>query len=109
MIVVENADGHEEVSMVEDSTLSETKEFHDAEPVHNSSMHDLTGSSTTANTFTLKIHIGKHIATALVDTGSDISFMQAKFAIKSNCKISTVEKIKIAGANGQPCSVNLHA
>jgi hypothetical protein len=69
--------------------------------VHNLSLHALTGTSTTATTFTLKIHIGKQIATTLVDTGSDLSFIQAKFAIKSNCKISAVEKIKVAAANGE--------
>ena len=87
VLVVENANGQEEISVVENSTLSENEEFHDAEavPVHNLSLHALTGTSTTATTFTLKIHIGKQIATTLVDTGSDLSFIQAKFAIKSNC------------------------
>lgn len=99
---MENVEGHEEIAVVEDSTPSEPEEFHDAEPtpVQHLSMHALTGSFTAASTFTLKLQFGKHIATALVDTGSDISFMQAKFAIKSKCHISSVEKIKVAVANG---------
>jgi hypothetical protein len=100
---MENAEGQEEISVVEDSTLSESEEFHDAEPtpVHNLSMHALTGSFTAASTFTLKLQFGKHVATALVDTGSDISFMQAKFAIQSKCQISTVDRVKVAVANGE--------
>jgi len=102
LLVMENVEGHEEFAVVEDSTPSEPEEFHDAEPtpVQHLSMHALTGSFTAASTFTLKLQFGKHIATALVDTGSDISFMQAKFAIKSKCHISSVEKIKVAVANG---------
>jgi hypothetical protein len=103
---MENAEGQEEISVVEDSTVSEHEEFHDAKPTpyHHLSMHALTGSFTAASTFTLKLHFGKHIATALVDTGSDISFMQAKFAIHSNCKITSVDKITVVVANGENMS-----
>jgi hypothetical protein len=41
------------------------------------------------------------MATALIDTGSDISFISAKLAIKSNTTISTVSPVKVVAANGK--------
>ena len=85
VIVMINSNGQEEVAVVEDSALSEDGEFQDAQqsPVHQISMHALCGTATMASAFTLRPHIGNKIATALVDTGSDISFMSAKFAVKA--------------------------
>jgi len=66
VIVVENEEGKEEVAVISYDTTSEDAEFHDAEPTPKVqiSMHALTGISTQANTFTLKLHIGNHVAIA---------------------------------------------
>lgn len=102
VILVEDAQGKEEVAVVEDATNSEDGEYHDAQPhqVATVSMHALCGTLTASTTFTLKLHIGHHIATALVDTGSDISFINAKFAVKIKCHISNVSTVQVAAANG---------
>ncbi|RLN10016.1 retrotransposon protein, putative, unclassified [Panicum miliaceum] len=103
VILVQNAEGQEEVAVVEDAEQSDDAEFHDAEaiPTLNISMHALTGIPSMASTFALKLRIGTSIAVALVDSGSDESFMNAKFAVNSNCKISQVSMAKVAAANGK--------
>ena len=103
VILVENEEGKEEVPVIEDAELSEDPEFHDAEtvPTVNISMHALTGLPSAASTFALKIHIGKYTAVALVDSGSDESFINAKFAVKTNCKITSVPRVNVAAANGK--------
>ena len=100
---MENEEGKEEVAVIEDAELSEDPEFHDAEtvPTVNISMHALTGLPSAASTFALKIHIGKYTAVALVDSGSDESFINAKFAVKTNCKITSVPRVNVAAANGK--------
>jgi len=57
MILVENAEGKEEVAVVDDSTQSEDGEYYDAKtvPVAQVSMHALCGSTTSATVFTLKL------------------------------------------------------
>jgi hypothetical protein len=108
VIVMENSSGQEEVAVVEDTTLSEDGEFQDAQqsPIHQISMHALCGTASMASTFTLKFHIGNKIATALVDTGSDISFMSAKFAVKSKCAVQNVHAIQVAAVDGVHMSSN---
>lgn len=103
VILVENAEGKEEVAVVEDGNSSEEVEFHDAQPMPTIqiSMHALHGLPSHANTFTLRLKIGNYVATALVDTGSDASFINSKFAIKSKCGISEIEPVNVAAANGQ--------
>lgn len=100
---MENAEGKEEVAVVEDGNSSEEVEFHDAQPMPTIqiSMHSLHGLPSHANTFTLRLKIGNYVATALVDTGSDASFINSKFAIKSKCGISEIEPVNVAAANGQ--------
>ena len=103
VILVENAEGQEEVAVVNDETTSEEAEFHDAEatPQVQISMHALTGVSTQANAFTLKIHIGNKVAIALVDSVSDVSFINDKFAIKTCLTISSASEITVTAANGK--------
>ena len=57
MILVENAEGKEEVAVVDDSTQSEDGEYYDAKTVlvAQVSMHALCGSTTSATVFTLKL------------------------------------------------------
>jgi hypothetical protein len=62
------------------------------------SVQALTGTPSVIGTFTLKLHINNHIATTLVDSGSDAIFIHPKFAIKENSDISAVEKVTIAAA-----------
>jgi hypothetical protein len=64
------------------------------------SMHALSGTSSPASTLTLKLQIGNKTAIALVDSGSDASFINAKFAVKAKCKIQSVSEVKVAAASG---------
>jgi hypothetical protein len=102
MILVENSKGKEEIAVVDDSTQSEDGEYFDAQPasVVQVSLHALCGTMPLAHPFTLKLHIGNSSAIALVDSGSDISFISAKFATRNNCKISATSPIQVAAANG---------
>lgn len=45
--------------------------------------------------------IGTKTATTLVDSGSDVSFINAKFAVKTKCKISNAPKVQIVVADGK--------
>lgn len=103
VILVENAEGREEVAVVEDGSSSEEAEFHDAQQLNTIqiSMHALSGTPTKNNTFTLKLKIGSLTAIALIDSGSDASFINAKFAVKSKCSILEFESVRVAAANGQ--------
>lgn len=98
-----NAEGKEEVGVVEDGQSSDEDEFQDAQqiPTLKVSMHALLGSPTTAHTFTLKLKIGGSTTIALVDTGSDASFITTKLAVKANCKITIVDTVAITAANGK--------
>lgn len=62
-------------------------------------MHALSGSSSPASTFTLKLQIGNKTAIALVDSGSDAAFINAKFAVKAKCKIQSVSEVKVAATS----------
>lgn len=64
------------------------------------SMHAMSGTSSEASTFTLKVKIGKIHAIALVDNGSMATFMTPSIALKAQCKISNHAPIKVAVANG---------
>lgn len=77
-------DGKEEMALVEDGETSDEGEYQDAEqiPTVQISMHALAGISSQARTFTLRLQLGSVFATALVDSGSDVSFVNAKFALK---------------------------
>jgi hypothetical protein len=104
VILMESAEGKQELGVVQDGpTEEEEAEYFDAEqiPVMQLSLHALLGTAHPANTFTLQLQIGKHIATALVDTGTDVSFINAKFAIKANIVISPVSAVQVVVANGK--------
>lgn len=93
-----NAQGKEEVAAVEDSTPSEEGEFFGAQqmPALQTSMHALYGTPTSATTFTLELLLGNQTAIALVDSGSDASFINGKFAVKSQTKTSVVSSVQVA-------------
>jgi hypothetical protein len=101
--VLQNDEGKEEIGVIEDGTLSEEAEFFDAEqvPIMQLSINALLSTSHITNTFTLQVKIGKHTATSLVDTGSDTSFINAKFALKTKHPISTIQPVKVVAANGK--------
>lgn len=46
------------------------------------------------------------VVAALVDSGSDASFINAKFALKTNYTISTFDKIQVTTANGKEMLTN---
>jgi hypothetical protein len=73
VIVMQTANGKEEIGVVEDDTIAEDAEFFDAEqvPIMQLSINALLGTSHPTNTFTLQVQIGKHSAITLVDTRSD--------------------------------------
>lgn len=102
---MEKDEGKEEIAVIEDSIVAEEGEKFDAPqiPVMQLSIHALAGTAHPTNTFTLKVQIGKHWATALFDSGNDTSFISAKFAIKTNTPISTVSSMQVATANGKKC------
>jgi hypothetical protein len=91
-----SAEGKEELGVVEDAQF-EDGEYFDVEQVlvMQISLQALLGTSHPTNTFTLQIYMGKSTASALVDTGSDVSFIHPKFAIKTNQTISTVPTVKV--------------
>lgn len=63
-------------------------------------MHALQGTPSKASTFTLKLHFGDKTTIALVDSGNDASFINAKFAIRSKCPLVNIEPVRITAANG---------
>lgn len=100
---MEMLEGKEEFAVLEDDAASEEGEFHDAQPIPTLqvSMHALCGTPTTVHTFTLKLSVGNKTAIALVDTGSDASFNNTKFALNSKCPISNDSVVQISAANGK--------
>ena len=102
VILVQNEEGKEEVAVIVDADQEDDAEFQDAEniPTVQISMHALSGSYSPASSFTLKLQIGNKTAIALVDSGSDASFINAKFAVKAKCKIQSVSEVKVAAATG---------
>ena len=79
MILVENAEGKEEVVVVEDSTPSEEGEYFDAQP---------------------NPAVQVSLNAQWIDSGSDISFIIAKFVVKHNFKLSPAPPLQVAAANG---------
>lgn len=63
------------------------------------SMHAISGTSSKASTFTLKVKIGGYYATALIDSGSTTTFITPKVALKDANKIINDSPIQIAIAN----------
>ena len=63
-------------------------------------MHALCGAKPSSTTFTLKVQIGNTTAHALVDSGSDASFISTKFVVTSKCQISEVPPVQVIAANG---------
>ena len=63
-------------------------------------MHALCGSTPSATVFTLKLQFGKITVVALIDSGSDISFINAKFATKHKFQIAATSHLQVAAANG---------
>jgi len=102
MILVETPEGKEEIAVVDDTTQSDDGEYFDATtiPISQVSMHALCGSTSSATMFTLKLQFDKHSSVALVDTGSDISFIDAKFATRHKFMISPTSPLQVAAANG---------
>ncbi|WVZ49773.1 hypothetical protein U9M48_001102, partial [Paspalum notatum var. saurae] len=105
VILVPNDQGQKEVAVIEDSDQNGQECFQDApeEPqIHtiHISQHAIQGTLSGASTFILKINMGSKMATALVDTGSDTSFITPKFALKANCAIQPAPKIQVAAADG---------
>lgn len=103
VIVMENAEGKEEIGVILDNEEEAEPEYFDAEhiPVMQLSNNALLGTVHPTNTFTLQVQLGKHVATALVDTGSDASFVNAKFAIRAKLPTANVQTVKVIAANGR--------
>ena len=51
------------------------------------------GGTSSATTFTLNLQFGNKFAIALVDSGSEISFINAKFDVKHNFQMSPAPPI----------------
>lgn len=63
-------------------------------------MHALCGTPSAVDTFTLQLQMEKTTAIALVDTGSDASFINSTFAVKNKCQIANVYPLQVTAANG---------
>jgi hypothetical protein len=89
---MENSDGKEEIGVVEVTGGKDEGEFFDVEQilVKQLSLNALLGIAHPTNTFTSQVQLGKRVATALVDTGNDASFITSKLAVKAKQVISTV-------------------
>jgi len=93
MILVKNADGKEEVVVVEDSTPSEDGEFFDAQPspVAQVSLNALCGGTSSATTFTLKFQFGNNLQLhwLMVAVTSPLSMQSLLSNINSRCHLQT--------------------
>jgi hypothetical protein len=88
VILTQNSESKEEMAVIQEEEESDN-EYHDAQIIHTLkiSMHALNGSPSKASTFTPKLQFGSKTAIALVDSGSDASFINAKLALKNNYPI----------------------
>jgi hypothetical protein len=75
-------------------------EQEEAQPELQLSMHALCGMKSAADTFIVSIQVGKHYATALVDTGSTTTFMTPQFATLIACHTIPAKRMEVAVANG---------
>jgi hypothetical protein len=76
-------------------------EQEEAQPELQLSMHALCGMKSAADTFIVSIQVGKHYATALVDTASTTTFMTPQFATLTACNTIPAKRMEVAVANGQ--------
>jgi hypothetical protein len=72
-------DDKKNVIFITENSDSEDEQ-EEAQPELQLSMHALCGMRSAADTFTVSIQVGKHYATALVDTGSTTTLMTPQFA-----------------------------
>lgn len=96
LLVVNKEDGCETYQVIDEDSEEESME-----PTLKVSMHAMQGLPPVAHTFTLIAQIGDTMATALIDSGSDVSFINSKYAIKAKCKISDTSIAKVAATNGE--------
>jgi hypothetical protein len=103
VILIENAEGSEEIIVVEDRDSAEATapQEHDPLKVCKLSVQALNGTLPKVGTFTLKLKINGHTAIALVDSGSDATFINPKFAIRAICLISDVETVQVTTSQGK--------
>lgn len=85
LVLYQDEQGAEKVTLVDDTDVPHT-ELGENElecQIHTLriSLHALYGTTSPVSTFTLQVQVGSTIATTLVDSGSDISFINAKFVV----------------------------
>lgn len=100
LVLVQDEEGHDKVTLVDDTEVNPEELVETQLHTLRISLHALYGTTSQVSTFTLQVKIGTRIATALVDSGSDVSFINAKFAVKTYCTISTVSKVQIVAVDG---------
>ena len=86
------------IYITEDDTDEETESPDN--PALQISMHAVMGIHSPKYTFTLSVHIGDKIATALVDSGSTATFMTPSFAQMANCTVVPSTRLKVVVADG---------
>jgi hypothetical protein len=102
VILVENAEGKEEVAVIEDTEPPEQQEQEtEMLATFQISTQALMGTPFIAGTFTLHLKIVTYWATALVDSGSDVFFISSKVSIKAHYDISEDSTIIVAAAQGK--------
>jgi hypothetical protein len=100
---VENGEGKEEAAVFEDidSMLESPNQEQETLKTCKNSAPAINGSPIKVETITFKLEINGHMATALVDSGSDASFINSKFAVKANWNIIDVDAVQVATTQGQ--------
>jgi hypothetical protein len=103
VILVENGEGKEEAAVFEDidSMLESPNQEQETLKTCKNSAPAINGSPIKVETITFKLEINGHMATALVDSGSDASFINSKFAVKANWNIIDVDAVQVATTQGQ--------
>ena len=83
---IEDEGAKPEEELHETETVQEEIQEEEASPFQ-LSVHAVQGTSSSKQTFTLRIHLGKMRGTALVDSGSSSTFIVTEMALKAGCPI----------------------
>jgi hypothetical protein len=98
VILGENEEGTKEIAVIEDLDPAQPTQQSGEFQVCKLPVQALTGTPSRVGTFTLKLQIKGQTAIALVDSGSDASFINSKFAIRTKLPITNVDPVKVVAA-----------
>lgn len=101
MVLLTDEEGQDKVTLIDDNDVTPEEPVDTQLHTLRISLHTLYGTASSISTFTLQVQIDTRTATALVDLGSNISFIDLKFAVKAKWLISRAPKVQIAAADGK--------